>query len=77
VALSLCRLWHQQGRRDAAYQVLAETYDRFTEGFDTADVQQARAMLTTLESCPRAGEAAMAKAPCKHPPSCPYSVGFL
>jgi predicted ATPase/DNA-binding winged helix-turn-helix (wHTH) protein len=49
-AMSLSRLWQHQGRRDAAHQVLAEVYGWFTEGFDTADVQQARALLAELAS---------------------------
>jgi predicted ATPase len=49
-AMSLSRLWQRQGRRDAAHQVLAEVYGWFTEGFDTADLQQARALLAELAS---------------------------
>jgi predicted ATPase len=49
-AMSLSRLWQHQGRRDAAHQVLAEVYGWFTEGFETADVQQARALLAALAS---------------------------
>jgi predicted ATPase len=51
-AMSLSRLWLHQGRRDAAHQVLAEVYGWFTEGFDTADVQQARALLAALTAEP-------------------------
>jgi predicted ATPase len=47
-ALSLSRRWQQQGKRDAAREVLAEVYDWFTEGFDTADLQEARALLDEL-----------------------------
>ena len=47
-AVSLSRLWQQQGKRDAAYQLLAEVYDWFTEGFDTADLQDAKALLDEL-----------------------------
>jgi predicted ATPase len=47
-SLSLSRLWQQQGRREAARQLLAEIYGWFTEGFDTADLQDARALLETL-----------------------------
>ena len=46
--MSLSRLWQQQGKRDAAYQLLAEVYDWFTEGFDTADLQDAKALLDEL-----------------------------
>ena len=48
-ATSLARLWQSQGKRDAARQVLAEVYDWFTEGFDTADVKDAKALLDALE----------------------------
>ena len=41
---SLARLWQQQGRCDEAYQPLAEVYGWFTEGFDTADLQEAKAL---------------------------------
>jgi predicted ATPase len=50
-ATSLSRLWQQQGKRDAARQLLAEIYGWFTEGFDTADLCEARALLAEL-SCP-------------------------
>jgi predicted ATPase len=46
--MSLSRLWQQQGKRAAAYQLLAETYGWFPEGFDTADLQAARARLAEL-----------------------------
>jgi predicted ATPase/DNA-binding winged helix-turn-helix (wHTH) protein len=48
-AVSLARLWQQQGKGAEAYQLLAEVYGWFTEGFDTADLQEARALLATLE----------------------------
>jgi predicted ATPase len=44
-ALSLGRLWQQQGKRAAARQLLAESYSWFTEGFDTVDLQEAKALL--------------------------------
>jgi predicted ATPase len=44
-AISLSRLWQQQGRRDEAYELLAPIYGWFTEGFDTADLQEAKALL--------------------------------
>jgi predicted ATPase/DNA-binding winged helix-turn-helix (wHTH) protein len=44
-AMSLSRLWQQQGKRTEARQLLAEVYSWFTEGFDTADLQAARALL--------------------------------
>jgi predicted ATPase len=47
-ALSLSRLWPQQEKRTAARQLLAESYCWFTEGFDTADLQEARALLEEL-----------------------------
>jgi predicted ATPase len=47
-ATSLARLWQQQGRFEAARAVLAPVYSWFTEGFDTADLQQAKALLDEL-----------------------------
>jgi predicted ATPase len=47
-ALSLSRLVHQQGRRADARQLLAEIYGWFTEGFDTPDLQEAKALLEEL-----------------------------
>jgi predicted ATPase len=47
-ALSLGRLWQQQGKRDAARQLLAPIYGWFTEGFDTADLQDAKTLLDAL-----------------------------
>ncbi len=44
-ALSLSRLWQQQGKQDEACALLALIYDWFTEGFDTADLQEAQALL--------------------------------
>ena len=47
-AMSLSRLWQQQGKRDDARELLAPIYGWFTEGFDTADLQEARALLEDL-----------------------------
>jgi class 3 adenylate cyclase/predicted ATPase len=47
-AMSLSRLWQQQGKRDAARELLVPVYDWFTEGFDTADLQEAKALLDEL-----------------------------
>ena len=46
--MSLSRLWQRQGKRDEARQILAEIYGWFTEGFDTKDLQDARALLDEL-----------------------------
>jgi predicted ATPase len=48
VAISLSRLRQQQGKRAEARLLLAEIYDWFTEGFDTADLQEAMALLAEL-----------------------------
>src|SRR5262249_41597137 len=48
-ATSLARLWQKQGKRHEAYDLLAPVYHWFTEGFDTADLKDARALLTELE----------------------------
>jgi predicted ATPase len=47
-AMSLSRLWQHQGKRDEARELLAPVYDWFTEGFDTADLQEAKALLEEL-----------------------------
>ena len=47
-AMSLARLWQRQGKRADACRMLAEVYDWFTEGFDTADLQEAKALLDAL-----------------------------
>ena len=47
-AMSLARLWQQQGKRTEAYDLLAPIYGWFTEGFDTADLQEAKALLDAL-----------------------------
>jgi predicted ATPase len=47
-AMSLSRLWQRQGKRAAARELLAPIYGWFTEGFDTADLQEAKALLDEL-----------------------------
>jgi predicted ATPase len=47
-ATSLERLWQQQGKRTEAHELLAPVYAWFTEGFDTTDLQEARALLEEL-----------------------------
>jgi predicted ATPase len=47
-ATSLARLWQQQGKHQEAHDLLAPVYSWFTEGFDTADLQEAQALLDTL-----------------------------
>src|SRR5262249_61791444 len=47
-AMSLSRLWQQQGKRAEACALLAPIYNWFTEGFDTADLQEAKALLDEL-----------------------------
>jgi predicted ATPase len=47
-AISLSRLWQHQGQRAAAYDLLAPVYGWFTEGFDTLDLQEAKALLEAL-----------------------------
>jgi class 3 adenylate cyclase/predicted ATPase len=46
--MSLSRLWQQQGKKKAAHEMLAEIYGWFTEGFDTADLQEAKVLLQEL-----------------------------
>jgi predicted ATPase len=47
-AISLGRLWQRQGKRTEARELLAPIYGWFTEGFDTVDLQEARALLEAL-----------------------------
>jgi predicted ATPase len=47
-AMSLARLWQQQGQQGEAHALLAPIYGWFTEGFDTPDLQEAKALLETL-----------------------------
>jgi predicted ATPase len=47
-AISLSRLWQRLGKRAEAHQLLAGIYGWFTEGFDTADLQEAEALLAEL-----------------------------
>ena len=49
-ATSLSRLWQRQGRRPEAARQLMEIYSWFTEGFDTADLREARLLLAELEA---------------------------
>src|SRR5262249_52772055 len=46
--MSLARLWQQQGKRAEARALLTPVYGWFTEGFDTADLQEAKALLEEL-----------------------------
>jgi len=46
--MSLSRLWQHQGKQHEAHQMLAEIYRWFTEGFDTTDLQEAKALLDAL-----------------------------
>jgi predicted ATPase len=47
-ATSIARLWQQQGKRQEAHDLLAPVYNWFTEGFDTADLKDAKALLDVL-----------------------------
>ena len=53
-ATSLARLWRDQGRPAEGIALLQPVYNRFTEGFDTADLKAARALLDPLKSPPNA-----------------------
>ena len=48
-ATSLARLWQSQGKRQEAHALLAPVYGWFTEGFDTADLKDAKALIEELE----------------------------
>ena len=47
-AMSMARLWRDQGKRDEARELLAAVYGWFTEGFNTPDLKQAKALLDEL-----------------------------
>jgi tetratricopeptide (TPR) repeat protein len=47
-ATSLARLWQQQGKKPEAHKLLSEVYNWFTEGFDTKDLQEAKALIEEL-----------------------------
>jgi predicted ATPase len=47
-ATSLARLWRDQGKRDEAHDLLAPIYGWFTDGFDTRDLKEAKALLDEL-----------------------------
>jgi predicted ATPase len=46
--MSLSRLWNQQGKKDDARKMLSEIYGWFTEGFDTINLKEAKALLEEL-----------------------------
>ena len=47
-AMSMARLWRDQGKRDEARELLAPVYSWFTEGFDTLDLKEAKVLLDEL-----------------------------
>ena len=49
-AMSMARLWRDQGKRDEARNLLAPVYSWFTEGFDTLDLKEAKALLDELHA---------------------------
>jgi predicted ATPase len=49
-AMSMARLWRDQGKRDQARDLLAPVYGWFTEGFDTLDLKEAKGLLEELGS---------------------------
>ena len=49
-AMSMARLWRDQGKRDEAHDLLAPVYGWFTEGFDTLDLKEAKALLDELQT---------------------------
>jgi predicted ATPase len=49
-AMSMARLWRDQGKREEAHELLAPVYGWFTEGFDTLDLKEAKTLLNELAS---------------------------
>jgi DNA-binding winged helix-turn-helix (wHTH) protein/predicted ATPase len=70
-AMSLGRLWRDEGRRHDAHRLVAEVYGWFTEGFDTVDVREARSLLEDLSEAGRARRAVGSSAPPELPAARP------
>ena len=51
-AMSMARLWRDQGKRDEARELLAPLYAWFTEGFDTCDLKEAEVLLDEMSGLP-------------------------
>ena len=51
-AMSMARLWRDQGKAQQARELLAPVYGWFTQGFDTRDLKEAKALLEELAACP-------------------------
>jgi predicted ATPase len=49
-AMAIARLWRDQGKPQQARELLAPVYEWFTEGFETLDLKEAKALLTSLAS---------------------------
>ena len=62
--MSLSRLWQQQSKRQDAHDLLAPIYGWFREGFDTADLREAKALLDALGDRPSGPPTPR---PCAHP----------
>jgi predicted ATPase len=52
-AVSLCRLWQGQGKKEEARRILAEIFNWFTEGFNTGDLNEAKALIEKLSASQR------------------------
>ena len=50
--MSLARLWQRQGKHDEALRLVKGVYDWFTEGYETADLRDARATLDEMSAAP-------------------------
>ena len=51
-AISLAKLWHQNGKTAEADELLSAVYNRFIEGFDTVDLRTARALIDEIRKTP-------------------------
>ena len=51
--MSMARLWRDQGKRKEARELLAPVYGWFTEGFDTRDLKEAKALLEEMQTSQR------------------------
>ena len=57
--MSLCRFWQQEGETERARAMLANIYNWFTEGFDTADLKDAKALLSELQEVDRGDDTSL------------------
>ena len=50
VALSLCRFWQEQGKEEQGHRLLSSVFEKFTEGFKSADLTEAKKLLSSVKT---------------------------